>query len=144
MLSYSPENPPPKSRITNKRVAFPVGSSTTQSTSQSSNVSSKTLPDPVGSPCKDVLYLKACENFTKALELLKDDSIKEHIWKMLSIWQSGQFSENIQQLLTDLSTNIAEGNRNAANKDYLRLAMLPNEPLLKTYLQYLKSLADLI
>lgn len=141
MLNYSPENPPPKSRITNKRVAFPVGSSAHADGPSAALPNTPPMPPTSGCPCIESLYINASNNFNKSLELINDEFVKEQIWQMLSAWQNGKFSANIQKVLTDLSTNVVEKNMTGANEIHLRLAMPTEETsILQTYLPALKYL----
>ncbi|XP_076262061.1 uncharacterized protein LOC143197452 isoform X1 [Rhynchophorus ferrugineus] len=137
MLNYSPVNPPPKSRITNKRVAFPVES---QRNPQNVNPS---LPPPVlntNNVCSESIYLKASENFNTALENFGNERIKEEIWQMLSAWQRGQFSDGTQELLFEISNCILEKNRTKLKELHLKLMM--GESCVKSYLPALSNVIN--
>lgn len=134
MLSFSPSNPPPKSRIGNKRVAFPLGASTTSQQVLQSAPSADTM-----APCIEELYMQGSKNFCTLLESVESERIKEQVLELLSNWHSGKLSTNVQKLLTDLSMYLTEGNCNGVNEVHLKLAMT-NEPLIKNYLLALKGL----
>lgn len=134
MLNFSPSNPPPKSRIGNKRVAFPLGASTT-----SQQVLQPAPSAGSGAPCIEELYMQGSKNFCTLLQSVESEGIKEQVLELLSSWHSGKFSTNVQKLLTDLSVYLTEGNSNGVNEVHLKLAMT-NEPLIKNYLPALKSL----
>ncbi|XP_066247485.1 uncharacterized protein [Euwallacea similis] len=143
ILNYSPTNPPPKSRIGNKRVAFPIGaSSSNQNTGNHPEVQGiPPLPTSIGDPCVQELYAKASVNFIKLLEQVDSPSIKNQITEMLSEWQSGKLSAVSQSLLKDLSSYIMEGNTCGINEVQLKLAM-QTEPYVKNYIQALSYLVS--
>ncbi|KAL1493037.1 hypothetical protein ABEB36_011178 [Hypothenemus hampei] len=134
VLNYSPSNPPPKSRILNKRVAFPLGGSTApQKPLESSN------QPPTSNQCIENLHKEASEKFNKILENISNEIAKEQISQMLLAWQGGKFSENVQNVLTELSSSLLEDNTVKVNELHLKLAMIPEEAI-KQYLSALKCL----
>ncbi|CAG9759662.1 unnamed protein product [Ceutorhynchus assimilis] len=150
MLKYTPQNPPPKSRITNKRVAFPVGppSSTEELPKPSVHSPLKTsLPPlalpliPLGQPCNTSLFAKASTNFNNLIDKIEDHDIKDRVNQMLNDWQTGKFTNEVQNTLTDFSTCIVDNNLTGAKELFSRLNV-PNDGniMVKPYLSSLKYL----
>ncbi|XP_050313862.1 uncharacterized protein LOC126748574 [Anthonomus grandis grandis] len=141
MLNYSPSNPPPKSRIGSKRVAFPLGSANSSPQPVPSGESPKMppLPSTDGSPCNEELYLRGSKNFNACLENLDEDS-KEQVWMMLSAWQGGTFSDNVQEFLADLSEPLSLKTFSSVNPLNMRFTILAKDPGLQKYLPILKHL----
>lgn len=135
MLNYNSSNPPPKSRITNKRIAFTLES---QGNLQSTTLN--LLPPVLNTDnvCFESIYLKASENFNKALKSFENERIKEEIWQMLSAWQKGQFSDGTQEMLFELSNCIIEKNKIKLSELHLKLMM--GESCIKPYLSALSNI----
>ncbi|XP_030755938.1 uncharacterized protein LOC115882183 [Sitophilus oryzae] len=138
VLNYSPQNPPPKSRISNKRVAFP----------QEARGSAPIVPNlppslPNSNSCIESLYISASKNYLKILESVGNEKIKEDILQMLSAWQTGKFSEPIQNLLADISSRILERNSEKLNELVFKLSMSADSSTIKTYISSVKYVSEL-
>ncbi|XP_028142577.1 uncharacterized protein LOC114336408 isoform X2 [Diabrotica virgifera virgifera] len=122
MLNYSAANPPPKSRITNKRIAFPLSTNTSSTANQN-----QTLPNlpPLAQPLtKPPSTLDStCESVCQLLNSEQSRQNFENIWK-------GQLPEQFQKTVS-LMVGCLTGNNKEAAK-------LHKETLLTEY----KTLCD--
>ncbi|KAL3289380.1 hypothetical protein HHI36_022812 [Cryptolaemus montrouzieri] len=98
MLNYSTSNPPPKSRISNKRVAFPLSSSST--TVLSPKVSSSNVCSSTAHAIEDDSYLeqKTFSNFNVLLESIENDDVLGKIEIMKNMWRTGLLSIDIKKI----------------------------------------------
>lgn len=105
MLNYTPDNPPPKSRITNKRVAFPLSSRP--------NV---TAPTPAGD------LERALENFRTLLGEI-EVSERLQLLQQLELLKSSVLPESGQKYVMELSDFLCKRDVVKANEILLRLSM---------------------
>ncbi|KAK9890159.1 hypothetical protein WA026_008965 [Henosepilachna vigintioctopunctata] len=122
MVNYSPSNPPPKSRISNKRVAFPVGPR------PSSNASAQLLfEESPGEPNEanlDVDHLQSTlSNFDELLKLSPNDNVQLKVQLMKNMWKSGQFSCVLKNDIRELSDYLMKKDFENANKLHLKIFM---------------------
>lgn len=117
MLNYSPSNPPPKSRIANKRVPFPltVSSPSTSSSTPMSLAStppkafvSPPLPIPQKQEVSDELFKNAKDNFGKFILTHRSQKTKECIHLLYKLWEDGKFSNDCQKSIYLMSQYLAE------------------------------------
>lgn len=130
-LNYTALNPPPKSRITNKRVAFPLSSN--QSSSLSFGVNQTKCPPNIMLPPPTELIAGSYGNNEVSLEevllnvetVLKDvsdsDFVKSKLKVLEVMWKEDKLNNTIQKLVLDMSRYIAEGNMEKANEIQLKL-----------------------
>lgn len=138
MLNYSPSNPPPKSRITNKRVAFPLN---TQSTAPLDPSKPPTVP-PLVPPVKllqptsqpsgtnaesfDILqneFASTSESLNNLLTGVNNEDVKQRIELMKNMWQNGKFTQSVQKTIHELVQSICDKDVNKANELQLKLMM---------------------
>ncbi|CAH1153763.1 unnamed protein product [Phaedon cochleariae] len=103
MLNYTAMNPPPKTRITNKRVAFPIsdGNSTIKSNLLSSS-SPPSMP-PLATLPTSILHSETTkENICK---FLKNEEAKQNFSE---IWETGKFSEECKCDIESLARAMIE------------------------------------
>ncbi|CAH0562001.1 unnamed protein product [Brassicogethes aeneus] len=115
MLNYTTSNPPPKSRITNKRVAFPIASNSSQGSPLNVNA-----PPPMGSVVPPPV---AFVNINKLIdENSGNDTVKMHLELIKNMWQQGQFTDDVKVLISDLVLSVCEKNAAKANEMLLKLS----------------------
>lgn len=121
MLNYSPSNPPPKSRITNKRVPFPLticSPGTSSSTETPPNASTyKTPPMQFMSIKREVaedLFKDTKDNFGKFILTHKSQKTKECIHLLYKLWEEGKFSSDCQENIYLMSQYLAENDEASA------------------------------
>nr|CAI5818633.1 unnamed protein product [Callosobruchus analis] len=106
MLNYSPNNPPPKSRIMNKRVAFPLN------TSNISNI-------PSGSSMPHIshedMFQITRQNFQSILQN------EELLQLFCRDWQDGRLNEDCKRTAYLLGKYLTENNKSEAEKMKLKL-----------------------
>ncbi|XP_018578950.1 steroid receptor RNA activator 1-like [Anoplophora glabripennis] len=118
MLNYSPSNPPPKSRITNKRVPFPLttcspGTSSSNtlplgSTPPKAFIVSPPMPIPQNQEVSEELFKNAKDNFGKFILTQKSQKTKECIHLLYKLWEEGKFSNDCQKNIYLMSQYLAE------------------------------------
>nr|XP_023025756.1 uncharacterized protein LOC111513762 [Leptinotarsa decemlineata] len=121
MLNYTTSNPPPKSRITNKRVAFPVNTSnitTTKSQSTSSELSQPKLPygaPPLPPP--NILDPQQNSSFRDMKENLipffKTDEAKQ---VFLNVCDEGKLSNECSEIICLFTKSLVENDKATAEK----------------------------
>nr|XP_022916189.1 steroid receptor RNA activator 1-like [Onthophagus taurus] len=131
-LNYNSSNPPPKSRIGNKRIAFPL------SGNQSVNLPPQAAPNtsiptppmipivPDGNSSNTTLLERVLQNINQAQDKLIGDStggVCSKLEVMKQMWMDGKFNEKMQNNIFNLSTFLAEGNLEKANQCQLQLMM---------------------
>lgn len=131
MLNYTSSNPPPKSRISNKRVAFPLSQNSTVPPLASGAVQNhNTTGDipgtevPNWNPEESLALI--VNNFEKLLE--NDESAKlknlgSNLEMLKAMWLKGELPEEAQKYLLDISKFLCENNSSKANELQLHLAM---------------------
>lgn len=112
MLNYSIENPPPKSRITNKRIAFPLNSTSKQTGS-----------DPQQSVLVPTEELqRAIENFKMLLSKV-DMSERLELQQKLKLLKNCALPESAQKYIIDISIFLCQKNVTKVNEIQLKLSM---------------------
>lgn len=136
MLSYSPSNPPPKSRITNKRLAFPLSGDS--GSGQNSSATLCAIPS-VSKQAEETLEnkivteeawnseLRLKEMNENICKILTDKQQKEDILKRLEVmnemWSSAKLSEDCQKKVWNIVNVLIERDYNKAEQLQLELVM---------------------
>ncbi|KAG5876340.1 hypothetical protein JTB14_003663 [Gonioctena quinquepunctata] len=123
VLNYSASNPPPKSRITNKRVAFPLSNSTSTKSETTSGLPPPILP-PRGPPPSATSILQPQQS--SSLNDTKDTLnkfIRSEEDKLLfsKDWDEGKFSIECKKLIDLFAKLLAENDKMAANELRVKL-----------------------
>lgn len=141
VLKYSSSNPPPKSRITNKRVAFPLSSNQSSTIpllpqsqlppSSNSNMIPPSIQQLSVDEVESEQHIDAdnalkeiLSNAQAALNSFDDlDEIQTKINLFRSMWNENKFSKKLQRYVLDMTRHIVEGNTEKANGCVLQLIM---------------------
>lgn len=118
MLNYSSANPPPKSRITNKRVAFPLSSGAAQ------------VQNPVTVPlipaAPNMQLELTLQNFAVLLSEVDENEhleIKQKLELLKKNWSEGVLPTNAQKCIYDISDSLRKRDIAKANEIQLKLTM---------------------
>lgn len=119
MLNYSSSNPPPKSRITNKRVAFPLNTPTKSQAKSSVNTLpiasmpplTKTQISSENFKCKQNVTPElpnptVCVSHIELVTFIKNEQDKQIF---LNFWKENKFSDNCKDNILLLTTYLKEG-----------------------------------
>lgn len=120
MLNYSPDNPPPKSRITNKRVAFPLSSTAGPTGSSPSSYSFSTVPVP-GDQLQRIL-----ENFRvliSEVDVSEQLELQQKLEQLKNCWTEGVLQESVKKYVYDISDCLCKKDVAKANEIQLKLVM---------------------
>ncbi|KAI4460705.1 steroid receptor rna activator (sra1) [Holotrichia oblita] len=151
-LNYTASNPPPKSRITNKRVAFPLSSN--QSSPLSPGLSQAKLPPTAMTPpaleqlagdhiSSTVSLKEVLLNVETVLNDVGDsDFVKSKLDVLEVMWKEKKLNPTLQKLVLDMSRYIADGNMEKANEIQLKL-MMEEQSLCEPWLVGFKHLISL-
>lgn len=130
MLSYSPSHPPPKSRISNKRVAFPLSPNTTTPTSsgatQIPNVANENIKQQLCmfNPEESLaLTISNFENLMRDDQLAKLNNLDSKLELLKTMWIKGELPEEVQKHILDISKFLCENNTSKASELELQLIM---------------------
>ncbi|CAH1986289.1 unnamed protein product [Acanthoscelides obtectus] len=110
VLNYSSSNPPPKSRIMNKRVAFPLN---TNNVPGSSIPSSSSMP-PLPQPQEDMFQATR-----QRLQGLFQN--EEALYQFCKDWQDDKINEDCKRTVYYLGKYLSENNKGEAEKMKLKL-----------------------
>lgn len=103
MLHYSPENPPPKSRIKNIRVAYPIAATT----------SNAKTPVPPSSWDSNMKFKEIEEIVNKLLDVKEQNKDFE---MMKCMWKTGQFPTDCQMKIWSLFHAFLKKDTNEVNR----------------------------
>ncbi|XP_045481633.1 protein transport protein sec31-like isoform X2 [Harmonia axyridis] len=124
MLNFNASQPPPRSRIGNKRVPFPLGSTpAVQKPALPLNIDQPSSEEPVEDLAEVTLT-----NFKSLLNSGIANEVHEKIQLMEGMWKMGQFPTSMKNDLYKLSDSIVRKDYETANKLNLDLHMkYPNQ-----------------
>lgn len=164
MLNYNASNPPPKSRIGNKRVAFPLHTSGNTSTSgNATTILLPNIPPPIGQvrlsqidndKCNnsssssssttniEQWYEKTAKNLEEIMSTAtRNEDMTNKIRIMLDMWRNDRLSFDIQQLIYRLSNYLMEKNPDKAKECELNL-MMNHAQMCSSWIPGLRYLID--
>ncbi|KAJ8923817.1 hypothetical protein NQ315_010399 [Exocentrus adspersus] len=127
MLHYSSSNPPPKSRITNKRIPFPLTICSSPSTSTAplpAALASPPPPQPPLSPPRrptQKMFTQTKDNLGKFILTHKSQKTKECIHLLYKYWEEKRFSYECMEEIYLMSQYLAEKDTASAEEVKERL-----------------------
>lgn len=119
LLNYTPDNPPPKSRIKNKRVAFPLSSAGAQS-------GGAVLPKVTAFPGPGEEFQRTVDNFMILLnevEGVERVELKQKLEVLKKSWTEGALPPSAQNYVYVISDFLCKRDVVKANEIQLKLTM---------------------
>lgn len=119
MLNYTPDNPPPKSRITNKRVAFPLGS-----TSGKLGGAPQPAVPAAAIPVQELQgVLEKFRMLIGEVDVNERLELEQKLGLLQSSWSEGALPESACKYVVDISGHLNERNLAKVNEVLLKLMM---------------------
>lgn len=119
MLNYTSDNPPPKSRITNKRVAFPLSSTS----GQADGPPLQTIPSV---SVLDAQLQRTLDSFNVLLNEIDGNEqleLQQKLEVLKKSWTEGTLPASVQKYVHDISELLCKRDIVKANEIQLKLTM---------------------